>query len=218
MKAQRVLLAIVVAAATLTACGPLQVGAAATVGDQRITSEQLDNGVRDFEAAMSAAKIPADQVQLPGTVPQAVLLQLANINQFTQVGLANGVVISEGEIDAFISQQGGKASVEQALLGRGVPPSSVRDWLRASISAQKMITELGGGTDEAATTAGQQKLGLEAEKIPVKFNPRYGNFDPAQGWVPSNRFGSITPAAPQGEAPPAQGEAPPAQGEAPPAG
>ncbi|MEO3863660.1 SurA N-terminal domain-containing protein [Acrocarpospora sp. B8E8] len=206
MKVQRVLLAMVVAAATLTACGPIQVGAAATVGDQRISSEQLDSGVREFQSALTAAKIPAEQVQLPGSVPQAVLLQLANINQFTQVAVANGVVISEGEIDNFITQQGGKASVDQALLTRGVPPSSVRDWLRASIGAQKMIAQLGGGTDEAATTAGQQKLAVEAEKVPVKFNPRYGTFDPAQGWVPSNRFGTITPAAPaapQGEAPPA---------------
>ncbi|GIH25392.1 lipoprotein [Acrocarpospora phusangensis] len=205
MKAQRVLLAMVVAAATLTACGPLQVGAAATVGDQRITSEQLDSGVRDFQAAMTAAKIPADQVQLPGSVPQAVLLQLANINQFTQVAVNNGVIISEGDIDTFIAQQGGKAAVDQALLGRGVPPSLVRDWLRASIGAQQMITKLGGGSDEAATAAGQQKLAVEAEKIPVKFNPRYGTFDPTQGWIASTRFGTGAPAVPV----PAPGEVPP---------
>ncbi|WP_214110725.1 SurA N-terminal domain-containing protein [Acrocarpospora catenulata] len=189
---KRVLLAAAaLACAAVTACSPVQVGAAATIGDQRISTQQLDNYVQEFQSALEAAKMPVDQTRLPGTVPQAVLLQLVNVRQFIKVAQNNGVFVSEGEIDAFMAQQGGDAAVNSALLGRGVPPTMVREWLRASIGAQKMIAQLGGGTDEAAATAGQQKLAVEADKVKVEINPRYGDFDPSVGWVQDTKFGKI---------------------------
>lgn len=187
------LAAVAVAAGlALTACsGPIQAGSAATVGDHRITTATLDENVTEFQKALESAKIAPDQLQqLPGTVTQAVLLQLVNVSQFSQLERQNGITVSDGEVDAFYASNNGQAAVDQILLQRGVSPLLARDWLKVSIGSEKLAAKLGGGTGEQQMAAGQQKINELAGKIPVTFSPRYGKFDPSQGWLPSDRFGT----------------------------
>ncbi|WP_061298571.1 SurA N-terminal domain-containing protein [Herbidospora cretacea] len=194
------LAAVAVAAGlALTACsGPIEAGSAAIVGDHRITTDTLEQNVSEYQKALEAAKVAPDQLQLPGTLTQAVLLQLANISQFSQLETQNGITVTDGEVAAFYAKNNGQAAVDQILLQRGVAPGQTREWLKVSIGSEKLAAKLGGGTGEQQIAAGQEKINELAGKIRVTFSPRYGKFDPAQGWLPNDRFG--TPPAPNGAA------------------
>ncbi|WP_066371713.1 SurA N-terminal domain-containing protein [Herbidospora mongoliensis] len=175
----------------LTACsGPIEAGSAATVGDHRITTDTLEKNVAEYQKALEAAKVAPDQLQLPGTLTQAVLLQLANISQFTQLEAQNGISVTEGEVAAFYAKNNGQAAVDQILLQRGVAPGATRDWLKVSIGSEKLAAKLGGGSSEQQLADGQAKINELAGQIPVVFSPRYGKFDPQQGWLPNDRFGA----------------------------
>ncbi len=123
------LAAVAVAAGlALTACsGPIEAGSAAVVGDHRITTDTLDQNVAEYQKALEAAKVSPDQLQLPGTLTQAVLLQLANVSQFSQLETQNGITVTDGEVAAFYAKNNGQAAVDQILLQRGVAPGQTRD-------------------------------------------------------------------------------------------
>jgi peptidyl-prolyl cis-trans isomerase SurA len=185
-------LAVAVAACgvvLLTACSPLKAGAAAIVGQERITTAEVDKRVQEVQAALNG--VPGAKEQMPRPLPQSVLLQLVETNRFRQVGAKNGIRVTDGEIDAFVANQGGgQRQVEQQLLVQGVPPSQSRDYVRAFLTGQKLIVSLGGGTDEASVQRGQQALAKQVMELPVTFSPRYGTWDQQQGaFLPAERFG-----------------------------
>nr|BFE83669.1 hypothetical protein GCM10020093_062700 [Planobispora longispora] len=66
----RVILAVVAAGAALTACSPSQAGAAAIVGDQRISVSELSADAEEYQAAMAKAGLSAQQLQLQGSIPR----------------------------------------------------------------------------------------------------------------------------------------------------
>ncbi|MDF5754795.1 hypothetical protein [Spongiactinospora sp. TRM90649] len=201
-------LAVAVAASgviLLTACSPMKAGAAAIVGQERITSSEVDARVREVERALNG--VPGAREQLPRPLPQSVLLQLVETSRFGQVGVNNGVKVSESEIDAFITTQGGGArQVEQQLLVQGVPPSQSRDYVRAFLTGQKLIVSLGGGTDDASVQRGQQEVAKQVMAVPVTFNPRYGDWDQQQGaFLPAQRFGKTGKQAGEAQTAPQEG-------------
>jgi peptidyl-prolyl cis-trans isomerase SurA len=175
----------------------MQAGAAAVVGQERITSSQLDQNIRYTEAAL--AKVPGGQQQLPLSIPQTVLLQLVEMSRYNQLAERNSLAVTDGEVDRFIATQGGARQVEQTLLPRGVAPEQSKEYIRAFLTAQKLLAKFGGGTDEASMQRGQEQLVKQLDALPVSYNPRYGKFDPQQGgFVGSDRFGKpkAQPAAP----------------------
>ncbi|WP_189235590.1 SurA N-terminal domain-containing protein [Planomonospora parontospora] len=198
----RVILAAVAVGATLTACSPAQVGAAAVVGDQRISSSELEADVKEYEAAVVASGLNKSQLQLRGSVPQAVLTNVIAIEQLDQLGARKGVTVTEAEVDAFLNQiatQGGQTQRmpdEQIAVNVGVPPSKLRDLVRITLVERKLLAGLGAGQDEASQKAASQKLAQEAATIEVVRSPRYGVANPqsqggADSYVDAGRFGAV---------------------------
>jgi peptidyl-prolyl cis-trans isomerase SurA len=187
----RVLLAVMAAGAALTACSPIQAGAAAIVGQDRITSDDLNRGVEDYQNAIKTTKLPAQQAPF-SSVPQGVLLQLVDIKQYTQLAARHGVTITEGEIDNARAQvQGGSAQLDQTMLAQGVPPSQNRAWIRAQLGIQKLLVQAGAGSDQASQQQAEQKVLKELATIPVKVSPRFGKVDPQTGQLAAlERFGA----------------------------
>ncbi|HEY1664416.1 MAG TPA: hypothetical protein VGG54_01890, partial [Trebonia sp.] len=74
------------ACAVLAACSPVQVGAAAVVGSQRITASSLDTQVSNWQ---TAAKPYASSIQLTSAeAPTAVLSWLVRFAVWDQVAAA----------------------------------------------------------------------------------------------------------------------------------
>ncbi|MEU8198013.1 hypothetical protein AB0C10_29970 [Microbispora amethystogenes] len=216
MKSYRVRVAVTLAAAgiAMTACGgPVQAGSAAIIGNQRITSSQVNDEVRALRADLAANKIPEDQLQLPASLPQMVLLNMTFSRQFEELGRRKGVTASDRDIDDLAVAQGGWAQFDKVLLANGIPKDQSRAFLRAYIIRSKLAQQAGAGQDEASQQAAGQKVLQEAETtVPVKYSPRYGKYDPQQGFVADDRFGAYQPAAPAAPAEGAAEEAPPAAG------
>ncbi len=192
MKSIRVALAATAAGASLfalTACGTsVEAGAAAVVGDQRISSQDLKSNVQEFETALKKAQIDPGQLGVP--VSQFVLFRMTNQLRYQQIADKHGVTVSETEIDQALKQPGQQQTPEMNLLTKGVSPANPRPYLRAELGAAKVIEKWGGTQSQAAAA----KWNEEYNAVKPVFAPRYGTFAPDKGFVDSGRFG--TPAQP----------------------
>ncbi|WP_326644855.1 SurA N-terminal domain-containing protein [Streptosporangium sp. NBC_01755] len=204
----RVILAVAAAGVALTACSPNQVGAAAVVGGERISSSELDRNVREYEAALSKAGVSASELQFQDSVPQLVLFQLANAKQYAKVAESKGITATAGEIDQVIAGQGGQEKFEQQMLQQAVAPSHAREFIRSQVLISKLVAKYGGGTDEAAIQRGQQQAVKDLQAMPITWNPRYGQLNQQRSqeqpsvFVDAGRFGApAAPAAPAAEQP-----------------
>ncbi len=194
MKSYRVRVAVALAGAgiAVTACGgPVQAGSAAIVGKERITSSELNDEVRALRADLAANKIPEDQLQLSFSLPQTVLLNMTTSRQFRELGRSKGVAVTDREVDDVATAQGGWDQFNKVLLANGIPLDEGRDFIRAVVIRNKLAQQSGAGQDQASQQAALQKIVQEADSaVPVKYSPRYGKFDPQQGFVADDRFGS----------------------------
>ncbi|MFF4773869.1 hypothetical protein [Microtetraspora fusca] len=204
MKSYRARIAVAaglaVAGLALSACsGPVQAGAAAIVGKERISSSDLDAKVRELRADLAAHKLSEEQLNL-GTmsVPQVILYYTANARQYAELARRKNVSVSESEIDGYITARGGQDKVDEMLLAGGVPRSMGRDTIRAVLTQQKLMSQLGAGNDQQSVQAALVKVTEEADAaVPVTFSPRYGKWDLQQGFVADDRLGAVEAAPAQ---------------------
>ncbi|MEU0570631.1 SurA N-terminal domain-containing protein [Nonomuraea sp. NPDC005983] len=186
MKSIRVAVAAAAVGASfvaLTACSsPMQAGAAAVVGNERISTGDLNRNVQEYEAALKQAKIEPSQLGVP--INQFVLFRMANEAAYKQIAAKHNVQVSESEIDAALKDPGQQQSPEMNLLSKGVAPANARGYLRATLGVIKLRSQMGGPEDQNAQAKFTQELG---SVVPV-YNPRYGEFG-QQGFVDPGRFG-----------------------------
>lgn len=124
----------VLAGLVLSGCGagtPVRSGAAAVVGDTRITSEQL------FEVVESGLSDPAAAQQLGGDRPafqRDVLERLINAEVVEAAARRNGVSVTAGQVqeqyDAIEEQVGGPQELRTQAAAAGLSLDRVRDLAR----------------------------------------------------------------------------------------
>jgi len=197
----RIAVTLAAAGIALTACGgPIQAGSAAIVGNERITSSELNDEIRELRADLAANKIPEEQLQLPASLPQMVLVNMAFSRQFEQLGRRKGITASDREIDDVAIAQGGWDQFNKVLLANGIPLDEGRNFLRAYVIRLKLAQQAGAGQDQASQQAAAQKVLQEADStVPVKYSPRYGKYDPQKGFIADDRFGADAGAAGAGQ-------------------
>ncbi len=174
-RARRAALAAAAAlgALALTACNPLQPGAAAVVGTERITENEVNTAALQAAEAQQAAGLQPDirelmRRQLDVRVASALLDELA---------ATYDVEVTQGEIQAFIRERGGAEAWEATLVERGLSPKQASDFARIQVQ----IDKVGEAIDPEN---GLQQIGAEAaalsEEIGVEISPRYGQWDSQQ--------------------------------------
>jgi hypothetical protein len=203
------------ACAVLAACSPVQVGAAAIVGSQRITVSSLDTQVSNWQ---TAAKPYASTIQIKSAdAPAAVLSWLVRFAVQDQVAAANGISVTQAQSQAGLSslsavaQQNGFSSTSQLLIANGVPPQlfpQVGQW-----DAQQTAYGLqANGGKEPTTTTEQNNVSAAvtkaqctaAKSLNIQISPQFGRLDYTQlSVVPapdtlSKPAGTPTPASTQG--------------------
>ncbi|MFE1800725.1 MULTISPECIES: SurA N-terminal domain-containing protein [unclassified Streptomyces] len=176
--------ALVAAAPLLTACGSdAHPGAAAVVGDDRITVSQLENRVNEVRTAQRAATTGEAQYE------QAIA-KSGGLTRDTLHGMVLDRVLHRAADDAGVSvtrkeiqeartgleqQAGGAKALEVSWLQQyGVPPERLDDNLRVQIEAQKLAAALGTDTSQPAFW---KALSDASKKLDVDLNPRYGSWD-----------------------------------------
>ena len=179
--------AVLAAAPLLTACGSdAHPGAAAVVGDQRITVAQLENRVSEVRDAQRAA-VPdeaayAQVVAKSGTLPRDVLHTMVLDRVLHRAALDHGVSVTRKEVqemrEGLEKQVGGAKALETSWLQQyGVPPQRLDDNLRLQLEAQKLATALGTDTGKPAFW---DALAAASKKLDIDLNPRYGTWDTRQ--------------------------------------
>jgi hypothetical protein len=188
------------AAAVLTACGgPLKMGAAATIGDRRITIAQLDStvarwqeefarnpraGMLQQQAQQQNQRIPFD----PDSPKRSALYQLIDFRIWTEVARRQGIAVTQGQIDGFLASLGGRANVAPSVLANAVPLSHTDDLVRSALTQQVLLQRFGVRPDPQGqidpNTQQRALQQLEAayigatRQMKIVINPRYGTFDP----------------------------------------
>lgn len=160
--------AVLVAAAPLLASCGSDRSAAATVGDETISVNALQDDVLALRDAYGA-----EAVSDGATVQRSILQQAIVLRLLERVADDNGVTVTGREveelIDLAVEENGGDR--EAFFASRLLTEDTVEDAAWSSLAAGKLADQLGQeGRDEAAVAAG--------EELGVSVNRRYGTWDP----------------------------------------
>jgi hypothetical protein len=179
------------ACALIAACSPVKAGAAAIVGNQRITVSTVDTQVSNLQGAGKSVSgfdlSTADQ-------PAAVLTWLVRFAIMDQVAADNGISVSQAQVQAGLADiqseaassasQEGFSSAQALFLGNGISPQmlpSLGQWV-----AQEEAYEIkaNGGTAPTTTaegnavTAKYNKSECQAAKsLNIQVSPQFGRID-----------------------------------------
>lgn len=176
-----VALGIAVAAAGLVACDADQVGAAAVVGDERITVSDLQDDVLAFHEFAGTEPV-GDQTDLQRGYLQAEIRHLI----VTQVGEDIGVTVSEAAVDQYIADQflaqNPEGELSQLMVDNMLTEQGFRDAIHDTIMIDALVAEVG---DENAVG---EMFDATAESLEIEINPRYGawegvGLDPVSGSI-----------------------------------
>jgi hypothetical protein len=177
------ILALVAVAATFILTGCSQVGAAATVGDTKITQATVQGSIDSILA--ERAKVDTTQMQLEtGESLNRGQLRFHLLSTLLrEVGAELKLTVSKAEIDtrraSILEQVGGAASLPTALVNAGIAPNDLDIYLEAISFSDKISQKLvAAGVAEDQVGPELQKLVVaKANELGVTVNPRYGKWD-----------------------------------------
>jgi len=177
------ILALVAVAATFVLTGCSQVGAAATVGDTKITQATVQGSIDAILA--ERAKVDTTQMQLEtGEALNRSQLRFHLLSSLLrEVGKELKVSVTKAEIDtrraSILDQVGGAASLPTALVNAGIAPDDLDTYIEAISYSDKISQSLvaAGVTEDQVGTELQKLVVAKAKALGVTVNPRYGKWD-----------------------------------------
>ena len=183
------ILTIAAVVATLLLAGCSQVGAAATVGDIKITQATVQGSV---DAILEErAKVDTSQMQLETgaslNVSQLRFHLLRTL--FIELGKELEITVTKAEIDtrraSIVDQVGGDESLPSALVSAGIAPEDLDEYIEVISYSDKISQKLvaAGVTEDQIGTEIQKLVIAKAKEIGVTVNPRYGKWDPTNADV-----------------------------------
>jgi parvulin-like peptidyl-prolyl isomerase len=189
------------ALATFLLAGCSQIGAAATVGDTKITQALVQGSI---DAILSErAKVDTSQMQLEtGATLNVSQLRFHLLGTLLrELGQELQINVTKAEIDSrrasILEQVGGEAALPSALVNAGIAPQDLDRYIEAIAYSDKISQKLvGAGVTEDQLGIEIQKLVVaKSKEIGVTVNPRYGKWDPvAADVVPADSAESaVTP-------------------------
>lgn len=171
-------------AATLAAAGLIlaacssEAGAAAVIGDERITEVQLAEQVNAVLDAQDKPSNTVDDALVAGTLDRMIKSRLVSI-----LAEQAGVEVPQGRVDlqlqAYDQQVGGRAEVEKIFLESGVAPSQIEDVVRLNLEAELLGQAIAPGqSPEEQGGRVVEAVAVLADVVGVEVSPRYGTWSP----------------------------------------
>jgi len=195
IKASAIVTGVAALCLAAAACAPVKLGAAAIVGNQRITIAALDTEVTNLSQA--AAQYPT-QVNLNASQrTQATLTWLIRYQVTEELARQQGITVSTAQGETALNQavKGAEASAEQQgltnptqtliLAASGIPPNTYTELGRYEAISNQYLAKANGGTlpatGSAAATAASNKLNQAecqaAKALNISVNPQFGQLD-----------------------------------------
>jgi hypothetical protein len=186
----------------VTACSPVKMGAAAIVGNDRITLATLDTEVTNLS---QTAKLYPGTVQLSAAAEtQDTLSWLVRFQINEQLARSEGITISTGQAQTALAQiyAASKSEAESEglsnvtlnliLAANGIPPNLATEVGRYQAIETQFVEQVNGGkipTATAAQTATTAKLDraqcVAAKTLNIEINPQFGQLNYSQYQVVS---------------------------------
>jgi hypothetical protein len=178
----------------VTACSPVKMGAAAIVGNQRITIATLNTEVTGLSRT---AKLYPGTVQLSQVQEtQQTLTWLIRFKVDDEVARRAGITISTAQAQAALkeiqdqAEQGAQAqgitkvTIDLILVANGIPPNQRDEVGRYQAIDNEFLKQANGGTvptsqsAQSATTAKLAKARcLAAKALKIQVNPQFGQLN-----------------------------------------
>jgi hypothetical protein len=163
---------------TLTGCGANQAGAAAVLGDQRISENELNEQV---QAILSAQGLTAQDSS--ADLVTNTLDRMITSNLVQQLAAREGIVIGQGEIDVirlqYVAQAGGQAELDTLLLQQGVLAENVDNIIKLNLQVaklgEKLVPGVAADVQGGAVFVAASELSVE---LGTEVAPRFGTWDP----------------------------------------
>jgi hypothetical protein len=166
-------------------------GAAAIVGNQRISTTSLADEVSSLSAGYQAYK---NQVQLQYPVsemPQQVLAWLVRFQVRDRLAQREGITVTPAQVQqalaaitAQIKQGGSTATLTEIAVANGLPPDMLNELGRYQAIETRLLDRLDGGKLPSATAAQQALLAAfngsqcrAAKSLDIQINPQFGTLD-----------------------------------------
>ena len=209
--------AVLAVLAGVTGCGNIQMGSAAIVGSQGISSATLTSQVNDLTAAYHRGN-GAIRLQFPlSQAPQQVLGWLVRFRVRDEMAVRNHITVTRAEteaVQAAVSAQArqNQTSTDGLLVANGLPPDLLPQLSRYQAIELALVRRLNGGrlpTSQVALASLGRQLGAAqcraAKSLAIRINPQFGRLDygqlaviPAVSGLSAPAGGAASPsAAPQ---------------------
>jgi hypothetical protein len=183
--------AVLIGGVAVAACGTVKMGAAAIVGNQRVSSSNLSAEVSDLNAGYQKYRHQV-QLQFPASqMPQQVLAWIVRFRVRNQLAQREGITVTPTDVQqalsaitASIKQSGESATLPEVAVANGLPPDMINDLGQYQAIETKLLDRLDGGKLPSATSA-QQALEnqfnksqcLAAKSLNIQINPQFGELN-----------------------------------------
>jgi hypothetical protein len=178
-----------VAGLTLTGCGAATPGAAAVIGDTRISEQTLTSNVQEVLVAQQKSPNTSDAALISAVLNRLVTSELVNV-----LAAQKGITVTQGAIDStlqgYVQQAGSEAEVQNLLLQRNVAPSQIEAFVRTNVLAQMLGQALAPSADIQGQSDAVIAAVIETSMVVgTEVSPRFGTWEATKlaiGPVPSD--------------------------------
>jgi hypothetical protein len=179
------------ACVAVSACGSVQMGAAAITGSTRISSATLTNEVANLNAAYQTDRAKGITPQRPvGQEAQQVLTWLITFRIYDKIAMQHRIYPTQAQVQGQLDQLNSTASQNKVTLpeyvsaGGALPPDLVPQLGRYFAILSVLEHRITGGkspTTQAEQTKLETEVGhqqcLASKSLGINVNPQYGQFD-----------------------------------------
>jgi len=175
--------------ATLSACAPSQLGAAAVVNSQRIT-------VSDIQGTLKSVRDLQDQYGIEHEDPSIAArneVQRRVVDLvFERAARDLGINVSDGEVSTAVDTErkllGGPEQLRAALAQANLSEDQIDDVFRQQVINRKiglkLVAQAGSKlTQDQVDEKVHETLVATAQRLHIRINPRYGTFDAGKGQI-----------------------------------
>ena len=179
--------AVAAGCVAVSACGSVQMGAAALTGSNRISSATLTNEIANLNAAYKADKAKGVSPQLAvGQETQQVLTWLIRFQIGDKLAEQHDINITPAQVDKQFTKLRNEALQSKVTVpeyvsaGGALPPDLVPQFARYAAILTTLQDRLTGGAatpTQAEQTAFQHDQCVASKSLGVAVNPQFGEFD-----------------------------------------
>lgn len=179
---KKILAMMAVAALLLTGCS--QVGAAATLGDTKITQTTVQGSIDSIISERTKVDTTQMQLQTGEELNRGQLRFHLLSALLREVGKELKITVTKAEIDtrraAIVTQVGGEEAMPTALVNAGIASQDLDIYIEAVLFSDKVgqVVVASGVAQDQVGSEIQKLIVAKAKELGVTVNPRYGKWDP----------------------------------------